>query len=147
VAHIRKTRADHATPTSVRALAGENGRVWEMYVRDGLTQREISNELGISQQRVSQIVAAVREGMPPVMREQIVLDRVNQLRELMQPFIRATLLGDNISARTLMKMLDREARYLGLDAPISLRAAIGALGDEPTRYILDMSDEIREALS
>jgi transcriptional regulator with XRE-family HTH domain len=44
-------------------LEGRNGRVWQLTIR-GWTQERIAEELGITQQRVCQIVATVRESLP-----------------------------------------------------------------------------------
>ena len=48
------------------ALEGRHGRVYQLYAVQRWTQEAIAEELGISQQRVSQIVARVRELLPPV---------------------------------------------------------------------------------
>lgn len=46
-----------------RRLDGRNGRVWELTIR-GWTQERIAEDLGIGQQRVSQIIASVRASLP-----------------------------------------------------------------------------------
>lgn len=50
---------------SPEALEGRNGEVWQLYSIKRWTQERIAAHLGISQQRVSQIVAKVREALPP----------------------------------------------------------------------------------
>ena len=46
-------------------LEGRAGQIWQLYAVKRWTQEAIGRELGISQQRVSQELAAVRAAIPP----------------------------------------------------------------------------------
>ncbi len=63
-------------------LEGRNGAVWRQVVIDGRTQEDVALEHGISQQRVSQILAQVRQGIPEQDRAQMVGDTLEVLAEL-----------------------------------------------------------------
>lgn len=56
--------SDHAGKPQGRALEGRNGAVYRAYVIYRKTQEAIAQEFGISQQRVAQIIKAVRDGIP-----------------------------------------------------------------------------------
>lgn len=47
------------------AHEGRNGEVWRLYTVYRMSQAQVAAELGISQQRVSQILADVRASIPP----------------------------------------------------------------------------------
>jgi transcriptional regulator with XRE-family HTH domain len=47
-------------------LEGRNGRVYQLYAVQRWTQEAIAAELGVTQQRVSAILKAVREALPPI---------------------------------------------------------------------------------
>lgn len=51
---------------------GRNGEVWHRYAVRMQSQERIAEDLGISQVRVSQIIAEVRALIPPVDRQQMV---------------------------------------------------------------------------
>jgi len=143
-AKIARLIPDHAAPRSARILTGENGRVWQLYVVENWTQQEIADELGISRARVSKILAAVRESLPEIDRQEIVRERVIQLRAVANALVPRVLSGDPQSVRAFLKVLDREARYLGLDAPTTIAAAIETA--PLARYILEMDADVRKAL-
>lgn len=63
-------------------LEGRNGRVWRRHVIDGLTQEAVAAEFGISQTRVSQICAQVRDKIPDTDRQEMVQDTLEVLSEL-----------------------------------------------------------------
>lgn len=63
-------------------LEGRNGAVWRRHVIDGLTQEAVAQEFGLSQTRVSQIVAQVRASIPEADRAELVTDSLELLREL-----------------------------------------------------------------
>lgn len=62
-------------PTSRRVehddLTGRTGEIWRAYL-SGQTQEQIAKQHGIGQQRVSQIIAAVRASMPELDRQHLV---------------------------------------------------------------------------
>jgi predicted transcriptional regulator len=97
---------------------GRNGRVWQLYAVRGWTQEQVAEELGISQARVSQIVSAVRKEIPLQTREEIVQERVEQIRAVVRAVVDAALeYGDKDAVSSLVKLWEREAKLLGLDAP------------------------------
>lgn len=62
-------------------LAGRNGEIWRAYCR-GATQAALAEEFGISQQRVSQIIAEVRDSIPMEERESTLKQEIDLLRDL-----------------------------------------------------------------
>lgn len=47
-------------------LAGRDGEVWHLYAVKRWSQEKIGKHLGVTQQRVSQVLADVRSALPPV---------------------------------------------------------------------------------
>lgn len=70
-----------AEPEEDVRLAGRNGLIWRDYC-GGRTQAALAAEHGISQNRVSQIVAQVRDSIPEEDREEEVRRSLEMLREL-----------------------------------------------------------------
>jgi hypothetical protein len=62
-------------------LAGRNGEIWRKFCR-GRTQSALAEEYGISQARVSQIIAEVRDGIPTEERENVLKAEIDLLRQL-----------------------------------------------------------------
>lgn len=62
-------------------LDGRNGRIWREYVR-GATQEELGQRYGLSQQRIGQIIRAVRDSIPKETRDQIVQEELDLWRRL-----------------------------------------------------------------
>lgn len=127
-----------------RAMEGRNGDVWRLFCR-GKTQEAIAEQFGISQQRVSQIVNAVRESIGPVERADIVkqeTDLLDALRDEVlelfdakpSPLISANgrivttdegkQIEDHSGRLAALAAFDRltarKHRLLGLDAPAKL---------------------------
>jgi hypothetical protein len=63
-------------------LEGRNGQVWRACIIDGRTQEDVAREYGLGQQRVSQIIAAVRAKIPDQDRQAMVQDTLEVLAEL-----------------------------------------------------------------
>lgn len=130
-------------------LAHRNGEIWRAYVA-GKTQDAIAAEFGLSQRRVSDIIAEVRETIPPedrahlVQREADFLDEMRQVvLELVQgPPIpaysngRPILMPDGSIAEDhsgrlaawdrAIKAHERLAKLLGLDAAAKVEATVTA---------------------
>lgn len=96
---------------SIRAF-----RFW----RTGLSLREVSKQMGVSHVSVfnwiQEVVAELHEerkklGIKYVERE------LATLETLMRPFVILAEQGDYDACDRVLKILDRRARYLGLDAP------------------------------
>lgn len=97
---------------------GRNGRAWQLYAVRGWTQEQVAEELGISQARVSQIISEVRKEIPLQTREEIVQERVEQIRAVVRRVVDEALdYGDKDAVSSLVKLWEREAKLLGLDAP------------------------------
>lgn len=115
-------------------LDGRTGRVWQMYIRMQ-TQQAIADELGISQSRVSKIIAEVRASIPQQTREEIVQERVEQLRILGNSVFAAADDGDPQAINAFLKIQEREAKLLGLDSAIKQEV------DATVRYEIAGVDE------
>jgi plasmid maintenance system antidote protein VapI len=63
-------------------LSGRNGEIWRKYVRGRKTMEQLAEEYGISHQRVSQIIKAVRDSIPQETRDQLVREEVELWRTL-----------------------------------------------------------------
>lgn len=122
-------------------------RIWKEYLL-GASQAELGRRHGISQQRVSVIIADMRDALPARTREELVAESVELLRELRQTV--AGVMEDAYDPKvtldavgTHLRIMEREARLLGLDAATKLehtvsgeeRAAAEALGQEAARRL------------
>lgn len=93
----------------------------------GKSYRAIGKALGISFQRAHMIVsthiAEQKEHAAETADEirQIELERLDELLEAYLPMAKA---GDASAADRVLKIMDRRARYLGLDAPAKVEATI-----------------------
>lgn len=105
-------------------LEGRDGTIWQAYV-GGATQEHIAVEHGISQQRVSQIIAEVRQSIPADGRADALLLDLERLDRLLVGFMPAADAGDAKAAAVVMRVLERRARALGTDA------------DEPLTVVLE----------
>lgn len=63
------------------ALAGRNGRIWKEYCR-GATQEELAEKYELTQPRISQIIAEVRDSIPLDERDALVKQETDLLRDL-----------------------------------------------------------------
>ena len=127
--------------------------IWRLRHEEYLTQRQIAERLGISQQRVSAVLAESGRDLPPRTREGIALARWELLRDLID-----TAVDDYYDARTpsakamalrgLRGLLSDEREMLGLNAPATVNVnALGPGGEDTTvAYVLEMPDEIRKAI-
>lgn len=98
-------------------LEGRNGQVWYMFAVQQRLQEDIALELGITQARVSQIVNEVRKHIPQTTREEIVQERIDQLRVVATVVAdRAAETGDKDDIMSLLRIQEREAKLLGLDS-------------------------------
>ncbi len=65
----------------MKRLDGRNGEVWRRYVQ-GSTEQRIAEEMELSQQRVSSILAEVRKSIPAPDRGELVAHSLGVLLEL-----------------------------------------------------------------
>jgi predicted transcriptional regulator len=108
--------ADDPLDPNNEHLLGRNGEVWRKYAIFGWTQERIAKECGVSQARVSQIVNAVRESIPKQTRDEIVTERVEQLKAVVDAVMPEALNGDKDAVSSLIKLQERESKLLGLDS-------------------------------
>lgn len=98
-------------------LEGRNGQVWYMFAVQQRLQEDIALELGITQGRVSQIINEVRKHIPQTTREEIIQERIDQLRVVATVVAdRAAETGDKDDIMSLLRIQEREAKLLGLDS-------------------------------
>lgn len=101
-------------------LEGRNGEIWRAYVL-GRTQESIAAEHGISQQRVSQVLTAVRESIPADARTDAALLDLERIDLLLSGVMPAAVAGDVQATRAVLAVLERRARMLRLDLEEPLR--------------------------
>ena len=70
--------AGKAVALTARALNGRNKRVWDLFLEDW-TQQEIAAELGISQPRVHEILAAGAGELDIMPRQEMLMLRLAQI--------------------------------------------------------------------
>jgi predicted transcriptional regulator len=106
-------------------LIGRNGEVWRRFAIYGWNQERIAKEYGITQGRVSQIIKDVRESIPKQTRDEIVTERVEQLKAVVDAVMPDALTGDKDAASILLKLQERESKLLGLDSVTKIDQSIG----------------------
>lgn len=101
-------------------LDGRDGHVWAAYIA-GRTQERIATDHGISQQRVSQILAEVRATIPPTARTDAVLLAIERADALLAAVWPAAMEGDHQAVADALRVMERMARAVGSDAQEPLR--------------------------
>jgi hypothetical protein len=104
-------------------VAADNGRlnqrdqkIWHDYTLGGKTLVALAEEHGVSYQRISQILTEIRESLPQADRQLIVDARLAQIKAIGDALMPGLLIGDKDDIASWRKIVDREAKYLGLDA-------------------------------
>lgn len=97
-------------------LEGRNGEIWRSYLF-GKTQEAIAEEYGISQQRVSEIVREVRESLPETDAQELRRADLERLDAMLPNNILMAVAGDKDAVSSVLKIMERRAKLLGLDAP------------------------------
>jgi hypothetical protein len=122
--------------------------MWYAHAIKGVPQRRLAEQYGISYGRVSQIIAEQRKLQPEQTRQERADDLVARLEEDMAT-ARAQWLAAAPSSeaygptsRTYIRLMERYARLLGLDAPTKLEHSAA----EPMTYVIEGDDTIVEAL-
>ena len=100
-------------------LDGRDGAIWSAYV-GGATQEAIAAEHGITQQRVSQVLAEVRVGLSEAERLDAALLAHERAQALLAAVWPAAMAGDTKAVHAALKVLERQAKALG--------AALSVLG-------------------
>ncbi len=120
-------------------LDGRDGAIWSAYV-GGATQEAIAAEHGISQQRVSQVLAEVRDSIGDGARMDAALLAAERADALLAAVWPAAMAGDLKAVGAALRVLERQAKAMGTDAvePVTVslerrldvegEAVAGALG-------------------
>jgi predicted transcriptional regulator len=119
-------------------LDGRDGKIWSSYV-GGASQDAIAAEHGISQQRVSQVLAEVREGIGGAERIDAALLAQERAHALLAAVWPAAMSGDTKAVHAALKVLERQARALGTDATEPLKVSF-------ERHLDDQGALVAEAL-
>jgi hypothetical protein len=117
-------------------LEGRDGRIWAAYVA-GFTQEAIAAEHGISQQRVSQVLAEVRATVGDAARVDAALlaqERADALLAAVWPAARD---GDTRAVLAALKVLERMAKALGTDAVEPVTVSFERHVDEQGQVVAD----------
>ncbi len=127
-------------------LEGRNGKIWRLYCR-GKTQEALSEEFGISQQRVSQIINEVRDSIGPQERADLVkreTDLLDMLRtEVLELWDKPANKAYAANGRELEGVEDHSGRLAALARAESLTARLHrVLGlDAPQKVDLSLAGE------
>lgn len=143
------------TPEEDVRLAGRNGVIWRDYC-GGMTQEALAVREGISQARVSQIIAQVRDSIPEEDRELEVQRSLEMLRELRAGALEVYRMapapvfvgkdGDPAQdPETLEYVRDHSGRLRALDTALKVDQRIATLLGLDAAQKLDMNVATGEA--
>lgn len=109
-------------------LSGRNGAIWQDFIA-GASQQELARRFEISQARVSQIIAEVRDSIPAETKAEVIQRNIDLLARLQERVVKTAEMTDEPKiltdcVRTLVQMQDRQSKFLGLDAAVKVEAAI-----------------------
>ena len=112
-------------------VSKDNGRlnerdqaIWDGYVLQGKTLMQLAAEFDLSHQRISQVLAKIRESLPERDRQAVVDLRIDQIGAIVKGVLPLARSGDKDAVASYVKLADREAKYLGLDAATKVEASI-----------------------
>lgn len=108
-----------------------NQRAWELYTLHNMTQQQIADTLELSVQRISQILAEVRAELPQETREDTIARRRAQIDAVISGHLPAAATGDKDATLSLVKLWERESKYLQLDAPTRQEVTATVAHTEP----------------
>lgn len=117
-------------------LGGRDGAIWTAYV-GGATQEAIATEYNITQQRVSQVLAEVRATIGDAPRMDAALLAAERTDALLAAVWPAAMEGDPRAVGAALRVLERQARALGTDAPEPLRVALERRLDDDAELVTD----------
>lgn len=109
--------------TRPERLEGRDGAIWTAYV-GGATQEAIAAEHGISRQRISQVLAEVRDSIGDTARMDAALLAQERADALLAAVWPAAMGGDPKAVGAALRVLERMARSLGTDAVEPLRVSL-----------------------
>lgn len=94
-----------------------DAEIWRLYVEENWTQTEIGEHVGLSQSKISEILGRIRREILPETRDEIIRKRADQINLIVKAVLPEAKAGDKDAVSSLMKVWEREAKLLGLDAP------------------------------
>lgn len=99
--------------------------MWERRVA-GMTQSEIAAEFGVSRERVSQVLSRYAEGLVHPKVHEYRTQQAERLDFLWRKLVESGRLakGDPQSVGAGVRILERYAKLLGLDAPTQIEATV-----------------------
>ena len=116
--------------TSVQRTTGAERRVQALKLRQqGLTYREVGDRLGVSGERARAIIKdemAELQEQSAELRLSLRDQSLRELQELHQQYLLLALAGDKGSLHCLLKIMDRESRFLGMDEPVKTQVLLPA---------------------
>lgn len=119
--------------------------IWQRYV-GGWTQARLAAEYGVSQQRVSQVLAEVRDSIRDTARMDAALlahERANALLAAVWP---AAMDGDTKAALACLRVVERIAKALGTDAVEPLRVSLEQRLDVESGVVVEALTAALDAL-
>jgi hypothetical protein len=122
-------------------LEGRNGAIWRAYCR-GATQEALAEEHGISQPRVSQIIAEVRDSIPMEEREGLLkreIDLLNDLRRDVLSLWDADAPNLVSNGRVIDGVKDHSGRLAALSAAERLTARLHKITGIEAAQKVDLS--------
>ena len=117
---------------------GAPAEMWTLYV-DGWTQDAIAAEYGVTQGRVSQVLAEYRADMPEQDKEEIRVVLSEQLRKATEAIMPRVHKGDIAAIGTLIKIQERIVRMYGLD--VTPKLALEQSQQGVVRYVIEAGTE------
>lgn len=112
--------------TAVDQCKGAINRVDALKLRSqGLTFKEIGNKLGVSEERARQIIKdelGKLHDEAAELRYSLRSKRLRQLGGLLDGYLVLAMAGDRKSLESVLKIMDREAKFLGMDEPTKTQA-------------------------
>lgn len=111
-------------------------RVYDLYMVEGMTQAEIARETGKSQGYISNVLSAVRKLIPPPTREDMIAAQRAKLDALYAVWMPRALAGNFTAMKAVDRIMQREARLFGLDAPTHVKLSPG----ETVTYVIEDPD-------
>lgn len=120
-------------------LDGRNGEIWRQYLM-GRTQEAIADEYGIGQQRVSEVLAAVRESIGTADLADVARVDLERLDLMLSGVMPSATRGDTKAIGAAKGLLERRAKMLGLDATEPLTVLLTRRNDESGQLVAHALD-------
>jgi predicted transcriptional regulator len=109
--------SEHRLTSEEVALQAEEA--WQHRL-SGKPQRSIASEMGISQQRVSQLLKMVRDDIPEQTREDLVKETIERYDALLEVWMPKAILGNAGAFDRVVRIEADRRKLMGLDAPVRL---------------------------